>query len=287
VRRLLWIRFLVIPLFIGVLCGWGYEGHRRINRVAGTLVPGQFGEFILAYQDTLVNHAPDPDRWRKTDPEEGYRHYIDMDYYGSYPFDRVTHNLEELRREYGKKKVLEWGIAPWTIEGYCQRITERLKKQEWHEALLDMAVLGHYMADIHMPLHVVANYNGQLTGNTGIHFRWETQMVNRYVTRIDPVGTVKPVEDPLEAAFSVVEESYALHTRLLRADSLARRPLSPEQRKQLEDYKEHPFDSQYLAVLYSETQDVVEDRLGKAAVMIASLWYTCWLNAGSPKCPLP
>ena len=29
-------------------------------------------------------------------------------------------------------------------------------------------------------------------------------------------------------------------------------------------------------------QNIVHDRLNKAAERIASYWYTCWVNAGSP-----
>jgi hypothetical protein len=39
------------------------------------------------------------------------------------------------------------------------------------------ADIGHYVADMHQPLHLTRNYNGQLTGNYGIHARYEGQMI--------------------------------------------------------------------------------------------------------------
>ena len=42
------------------------------------------------------------------------------------------------------------------------------------------AIIGHYVADAHVPLHAVLNYNGQLTGQTGIHNRWEDELFIRY-----------------------------------------------------------------------------------------------------------
>ena len=46
------------------------------------------------------------------------------------------------------------------------------------------AVIGHYVADAHVPLHAVVNYNGQRTGQTGIHNRWEDELFMRFQKRL-------------------------------------------------------------------------------------------------------
>ena len=38
------------------------------------------------------------------------------------------------------------------------------------------ADLGHYIADAYVPLHTTENYNGQLTGQKGIHAFWESRL---------------------------------------------------------------------------------------------------------------
>ncbi|MBL0103970.1 MAG: hypothetical protein IPP51_09590 [Bacteroidetes bacterium] len=38
------------------------------------------------------------------------------------------------------------------------------------------ANIGHYVADAHVPLHCTENYNGQMTGQSGIHGFWESRL---------------------------------------------------------------------------------------------------------------
>ncbi|HJM69653.1 MAG TPA: hypothetical protein QGF08_02085, partial [Candidatus Marinimicrobia bacterium] len=80
-------------------------------------------------------------------------------------------------------------------------------------------------------------------------------------------------------------ESFQVYPRLLKADGIARKHLTPEQAKELNTYKKLHYEDRYLKLLYAETEDVVHDRLGRSAVMVASFWYSCWLAAGSPEPP--
>jgi len=41
----------------------------------------------------------------------------------------------------------------------------------------------------------------------------------------------------------------------------------------------------YLDILYSETQDLLHDRLGRAVIRLASIWQYCWEQAGKPALP--
>lgn len=38
--------------------------------------------------------------------------------------------------------------------------------------------MGHYIGDAHVPLHTTSNYNGQKTGQHGIHGFWESRVQN-------------------------------------------------------------------------------------------------------------
>ena len=55
-----------------------------------------------------------------------------------------------------------------------------------------------------MPLHTVINYNGQLTGNDGIHKRWEHRLVDEYIKNIKPVGKIEVVEDSWSFSMKIV-----------------------------------------------------------------------------------
>ena len=45
------------------------------------------------------------------------------------------------------------------------------------------------------------------------------------------------------------------------------------------------FEKPYLDILYSETQDLLHDRLGRAVIRLASIWQYCWEQAGKPALP--
>jgi hypothetical protein len=279
------VNIIVFQLLISLtqLYGWGWDVHRRINRAAVQAVPGEFGDFLIQNIEALAYHAADPDFWKAADPNEEYRHFIDADLYDEYPFDNIPRNIDSLYSKYGEENVGHWGIAPWNIDDYCNRLVALFKEGNWEKSIYTMAALSHYIADIHMPLHTCANYNGQFTGNEGVHFRWETPMIKQYVVYIKPLEEAEIIDDLLEMAFTIVKESFQVYPLLLSADSLARAPLTKIQADSLNTYEKLTFEDEYLSVLYSQTSDVVHDRLNKSAERIASYWYTCWVKAGSPK----
>ncbi len=279
------VNIIIFQLLISLtqLFGWGYDVHRRITRAAVQAVPGEFGDFLNQHIDKLSYHAADPDFWKAVDPDEGHRHFIDADLYDEYPFENIPRNIDNLYSKYGEENVSQWGIAPWNIDNYCNRLVALFKEGKWEKSIYTMSALSHYVADIHMPLHTCANYNGQLTGNEGVHFRWETPMVKQYVTYIEPSNNANIILNSLEMAFAIVKESYNVYLLLLSADSLARAPLTKIQADSLNTYEKLSFDDEYLSVLYTQTADVVHDRLNKSAERIASYWYTCWVKAGAPE----
>ncbi len=203
------VNIIIIQLLISFtqLFGWGYDVHRRIARSAVQAVSGEFGDFLNQHIEDLSDHAADPDFWKANDPNEGYRHFIDADLYDEYPFDNIPKNIDSLYTKYGEENISHWGIAPWNIDDYCDKLTELFRTGKWEESISTMSSLSHYIADIHMPLHTCANYNGQFTGNEGVHFRWEATMVEQYVTYILPQEKAKIINDLLEMTFTVVKES--------------------------------------------------------------------------------
>jgi hypothetical protein len=160
-----------------------------------------------------------------------------------------------------------------------------MKGGDWDAVPIHLAALGHYVSDLHMPLHVVANYNGQLSGNEGIHFRWEVSMTETYLQDIQSEDDIIYIANPVEFAFDIIKESYQVHTVLLYADSLARAPLSMTQRDSLKTLEALSFEMPYLDILFNETKNILTDRTNKAVSRVASYWYTCWVNAGYPALP--
>ncbi|MBT7423571.1 MAG: hypothetical protein HN782_05125 [Candidatus Marinimicrobia bacterium] len=280
------IWLLIITLApISFIGAWGYDGHRRINYIASRQINGPFGQFLKQNSEPLKWYAVAPDYNKKIDKEEFHKHFIDSDFYDDYPFDNIPKNYSTLVSKYGEDNIKKYGIAPWTIKETSDRIIDLLKRNQFEEAVYNMGVLGHYISDLHMPLHTVINYDGQFSGNEGIHKRWELHLVNKYIKNIKPVGEIETVEDPWTFSMKIVKESFKAHHLILEADTKARKLLTKEQAEKLKSYETLSFEKPYLDVLFAETGDLLRDRLGRAVIRLASIWKYCWEEAGKPELP--
>lgn len=278
--------FIIIPMALSTFAlGWGYDVHRRINQKAAEIIEGEFGLYTQSRAYELALYAPIADFIKEIHSSEFNRHFIDADYYDEFPFPELNVTYDQLLENFGQENLNDWGIAPWSIDETAKTLTKMFKEERWNEALYYMGHLGHYVADLHMPLHTCANYNGQFTGNEGIHFRWESRMVDKLIPNFEPKGEIQKINDRIAKSLEITRESFQLYPRLLEADNIARKHLSFVQAKELNTYKTLHYEDRYLKLLYAETEDVVHDRLGKAAVMVASFWYSCWVDAGSPTPP--
>tara|TARA_Y100000996_G_scaffold306866_1_gene243696 strand:- start:72 stop:929 length:858 start_codon:yes stop_codon:yes gene_type:complete len=279
--RKIWLIILAIALS-PTLSSWGYEGHRRINYIAAFQLKNKFGQFLVRHADELKIYGAVPDYQKGMDKSRYHHHFIDADYYDTYPFDNIPRDYASFYKKYGDK-IKKMGDAPFFIEKLCSRIIYLMKNERFEEALYNMGELGHYIADIHQPLHVILNYNGQKTGNDGVHFRWEIRLIDEYVKRIKPVGRIEKISDPVSFAFDIVKESFSYHQKILDADKKAREVLTKDQAKQLSSYDILDFEKPYLDILFLETKDLLYDRLGKSVVRLASIWQYCWEQAGKPE----
>jgi hypothetical protein len=279
--------FLIIALVLPkIVCGWGYDAHQRINWSAANIIPGKFGKYVHSNRQELAQYAVVADYIKSSDNKEAPRHYIDADLYDVFPFDSLLGSLADLEAKYGKDMIGKWGYGPWAIDETCNRVIYMLKNKRWDEAIFHMSTLGHYISDIHVPLHVVENYNGQLTGNDGIHFRWEGRMVDEYVKSIRPTGPLPLVsESVVDFSMNIVRESYVTMQQILNADTKARKLLSSSEQQQLNSYDILPFEGPYLQSLYDQTADLVQDRIEMAVLRIAAMWVYCWNEAGQPSPP--
>src|SRR5438094_2559390 len=155
---------------------WGFFAHQKINYYAVFLLPP---EMIVLYKPNinfLSEHAVDPDKRRYAIPEEGPRHYIDIDKYGSYPFNELPRKWEEAIAKFGEDSLTANGIVPWWTQKMLQRLTKAFKEKNQTSILKLSAEIGHYISDAHVPLHVCRNHNGQFTDQKGIHGFWESRV---------------------------------------------------------------------------------------------------------------
>ena len=97
----------------GQVLAWGFYAHRLINQHAVYLLPP---EMMILYKPNiyyLSEHAVDPDKRRYVVPEEGPRHYIDMDKYDLVWLSSRTVNWKNACDKYPQDTLLAHGVVPW------------------------------------------------------------------------------------------------------------------------------------------------------------------------------
>jgi len=260
-------------LVVHPIAAWGPTGHDIVNNWAIQTLPSEMRFFFEANRQFLIGHANDPDLWMKKDRYERKRHYIYMDKYGIFPFLALPHSFKQAVQDYGSGRVNRDGVLPWQVGEYSLRLTEALKSRNWGEVKLEAAVLAHYVADAHDPLHVTRNYDGQLTRQTGLEDRFDVRLLDRYSKFfiMHPEDAMK-IADPTENAFQSCLEAYTSIDSVILADMRAREGLI--------DYTDEYFDR-----FYSQIGDTVMRAINEAAHDAGSYWYTAWLNAGKPALP--
>lgn len=278
--------FFLILLTAHLVLGWGFWAHKEIHRYAIRSLPREMRVFFDAYADTIIERSIEPDQRRFRDPKEGFYHYVDLDRYGAYPFENLPRSYEEAVAKFGKERVDSNGTAPWRIVEFLQKLTDAMKNGDGKGILFYASNLGHYVADIHVPLHSTENYDGQLSGQKGIHSRWESRIPEMFGKKFNlSVGSVEYIADPLGYSFDVLLESYRRVDSVLALDLKVRQELPRDQLTktvQRRGRTEQDMSDLYYERYYEALNGMVERRMNDSIKSVASLWYTAWVNAGRP-----
>jgi hypothetical protein len=259
-------------VLIILLSSWGYTGHYKITDQSLKSVSDKIKGFDT-WIPFIASHSSDPDfrkSWIKT---EEPKHYIDIDNYPEFSTSgKINSNLDSLTKLHGEPFIIEQGTLPWATLAAFDSLQYYFILKDWYHAKLWAADLCHYVGDGHMPLHVTRNYDGQESGNKGIHSRYESKMILAYSDKIS--GVIKQAEyikDVNAFIFDYLYQSNRLCDSVFMADNLAR---------QLAGSTESPV---YLSALWENTSEMTINQFNDATFALGSLIYTAWVQAGSPK----
>lgn len=261
---------IVLLFSIQMMFGWGSTGHKIINKNAINHLPPSMQQFINQ-QSFLELHSTDPDTRRMGSDtamfSEQYRHYLDVDEYPN--FKQLDRNFSNLVVTYGWTRVKGNGTNPWALVEWMDSLTAQLKRGDWNASYQTAADIGHYVADPHQPLHAAVNYDGKLTGNNGIHSRYESTMLNNFQGQISVTkDSVTYIEDIYGFAFDYILKSNSLIDSIFHADNAAKAVTNGS------------YSTQYYDILWQRLGDMTKAQIQSATIDLASLWYTAWVNAG-------
>ena len=184
---------------------WGERGHDLITRVAVQqlkTLSGNDAAILRPFtsRDHMLSHLSNvPDIvWRADYMSNiertlnGPTHYINLERVYENPGKAEDLDLAYAgyRQRAAKKGVdaVAAGTAPWRVQQLYTVMVDKFslvkkaksgpdKVRLINEALLYAGLMSHFVGDLANPHHTSQNHDGQLTGNTGLHAYFETDVV--------------------------------------------------------------------------------------------------------------
>ncbi|NNC84065.1 MAG: S1/P1 Nuclease [Flavobacteriales bacterium] len=268
---------------------WGFFGHKRINRMAVFTLPPELFGFFKRHIEFITEHAVDPDKRRYAVEGEAPRHYIDIDHYahgGQDPFEVVPKQWTDAVELLTEDTLQAYGIVPWHVNLMVTRLSEAMRSGDSYRILRTAADLGHYVGDAHVPLHTTENYNGQLTGQKGIHGFWESRVVELFADEYDYfVGKAEYIPDVLDYVWTEVEKSHRAVDSVLTFERTLDEEFGSDKKYGVETRGSVTIQtySRPYSKAYSDMLDgMIERRMRRSIISLGSLWYTAWVDAGQP-----
>ncbi|KRP05364.1 MAG: S1/P1 Nuclease [Sphingobacteriales bacterium BACL12 MAG-120802-bin5] len=265
---------------------WGFWAHKRINKMALFTLPQELFAFYKPHLDYIEEHAVDPDKRRYAVVDEAPRHYIDIDHYGEYPFPELPRKWKDAVAKYSEDSLQAYGIVPWYIELMMYRLEDAMRNKEVKNILRLSAEIGHYIGDVHVPLHCTENYNGQLTNQNGIHGFWESRIPELIGDDYDYlVGKATYIPYINDRLWEVVLESHLMSDTVLQYEALLNEQFPASQKYAYETRGQstvRTYSTAYALAYNDMLNNMVERRMRTTIIALGSFWYTAWINAGKP-----
>jgi hypothetical protein len=242
------------------------------------LLPPELKPFFVQHRDEVLLRVVDPDLWRNVGWEDDPNHFLDFGVaeYGAYPFTALPRDYDAALQKFGIATLKRYGLLPWReaeMAGNLRRGFEGFRKQAPYagsDVILFSAVTSHYIQDAHQPFHATDNFDGQLTGQRGVHARFERDLVERYEKRLvlTPAAPTA-ITNARDAAFDALMNSHQQVDQLLKADKEA-------------SAGRELYDDAYFEAFLLRVKPILEKRLSEAITATAAVIIGAWDQAGKP-----
>jgi len=151
------------------------------------------------------------------------------------------------------------------------RLIDAFKSGDKERILAESDLLSQLVADLHDPLALTDNSDGQKTEQHGLWIRFTTKLPEAMHSKLklDP-DAAHLLDDPRAFIFSTINATYVWLDNLLYEEELSKRGKA--------GYTEIYFDDLSVRV-----GPLLRQRLSEAAGHAGSFWYTAWTSAGRPE----
>ena len=288
----LYLTLIFSLLSINIMFGWGGWGHTHINRAAIFALPLEMRIFYYNHADFITEGAVIPDlrRGLLNDKPEPPRHFLDLENFDKNTLENMPRSMAGISKLYDSSFLQKNGILPWYIQFLMEKLTTAFKYKNKSDILFLSSELGHYIGDAHVPLHTTTNYDGQLTGQKGIHSFWESRIPETFGENYNfNTGEAKYIDNTAEDIFRIIKESNNLVPEVLSKQktlipTFEKEKLYKKDEKGqiLKSYGQPVYSDEFTAAYNSAMNNMVENQMRKAVADLSNFWYTAWVNAGKP-----
>lgn len=194
---------------------------------------------------------------------------------------------EACREAFALDTLSRHGVLPYNLQQMQYRLTQAFLRRDTELILRLSADLGHYIGDAHVPLHTTSNYNGQLTGQDGIHAFWESRLPELYADADYTfwVGPAQYVDDKESWFWDIVLTSHQLVDSVLLIEKDLRQAFPPDRQFCYEDRLGQTVRTQcadFAEAYHRRLGGMVEKRMQAAVWAVGCAWYSAWIDAGKP-----
>lgn len=263
------IILILFLLMSSNIFAWGDKGHSIITKKAISLLSDDFS-FLKEKVQLIMKMSLEPDKRKSTTPGEYEKHYMDIDYYKEFLNGEMIHDKNELIGIYGDSIVAAMGILPWAVLSAYEDLKFAFKNNDSEKIILYIADLCHYVADAYQPLHTSQNYDGELTGQKGIHYRYEIKMVEGNIAPLEETRVYfipQNIQEPLSYIFDCITMSNVYLEAILTSDRAAFKRSGKE------------CNDKYYQILWSRIKYLTKELFVKSSNSIAALICLAWREA--------
>lgn len=249
-------------------------------------LPPEMITFYKYYIQDLTENAVNPDRRRYAVKNEAPRHYIDLDVYGDSALYKLPRYWNDAVEKYSEDTLMAYGIVPWHVNKMKHWLTKAFLNKDVDAILRLSADLGHYIGDSNVPLHTTENYNGQMTGQYGIHGFWESRLPELFIDDYDFfVGQADYIERPQLRAWKAVEQAHLALDSVLSFEKILTEKFPESKKYSFEErgnITTKVYSREFSTAYHDMLSGMVERRMRASVKMVGDFWYTCWVDGGQP-----
>ena len=258
------LAFLGGPLALPV-SAWSTTVHQAVTAKAIDTLPKPLKGYYEAHRLEMPSLAPEADL-----PAEGTERRFAIDRLRPFPFTDLA-RTEPAFRETFPEQARDVGRLPWLILETHDRLVAAFRARDKARILSEADLLAQLVTDLHNPLALSDNADGQKTGQHGLWVRFTVKLPEamKAKLKLDP-DAAHLLDDPRAFIFAMANETYVWLDNLLYEEELAKRGKG--------GYTEIYFDD-----LSARVGPLLKQRLSLAAGHAGSYWYTAWTTAGRPE----